>query len=109
MNRKERRAANRHKKPVRQNKTNTEIEVREGPKTLKELCAARDKNWNALKGKQHHLQRIIENSPQTQEEVEFVMAVMVCAHTELVARELIEREVDKTMEKVSDMVGDMKQ
>lgn len=109
MNRQERRAAIRRNKPMRLKATNTEIEVNEGPKTLKELCAARDMNWNALKGKQHHLQRIILKSPQTQEEIEFVMAVMVCAHTELVAREMIEREVDKTMEKVSDMVGDMKQ
>lgn len=109
MNRKERRAANRRNKPIRLKKTNAEIEVRNGPKTLKELCASRDKNWDAFKGQQQHLQRIIENSPQTEEEVEFVMAIMVCAHTELVARELIEREVDKTMEKVSDMVGDMKQ
>jgi hypothetical protein len=82
-----------------------EVDMRTEPGTLKEVCRSRDANWNAFRGQQANLERLIQSSPKSKEDVEFILAVMVCAHTELVAREMIEAEVEKTMQEMKAASG----
>lgn len=68
------------------------------PTTLKQICEMRDRNWEALKGQEAHISRIIENAPQTQEDVEFVMKILVVALSEVMVRAQIELQVNKVLD-----------
>lgn len=68
-----------------------------GTPDLRELAAKRDRNWETLKGQESNLQRIIEHAPQTMQDVDFVMKVMIVALSEIVVRRTIESEVDKVV------------
>jgi hypothetical protein len=102
-NRKQHRAGKSQKQRPMPSKV--EIDQRTEPGTLKEVCRARDANWNAFRGQQANMERLIKTGPTSKDDIDFILAVLVCAHTELIAREMIEAEVEKTMQELKAASG----
>jgi hypothetical protein len=79
--------------------------VQQVPMTLKGVCTLRERNWAALKPHKDMIHRLITYGPRTAVEITLAVNVMGAALTELMAREMIEAQIDKTVESMAPAPG----